>query len=190
MERENAKLAVSADGVGISVLDMSKPSAKPMRCTPTDEPPPGSEEVTEEAPPAPPVVAVAWDVHLTQLLYAATADGVVDVYNTKARQRQVWRRARSVAAARGSSVRRRGVPPPPWLAPPRHPPPRHRATRHRANHRAPPATAPPRHPLRATAPPRHPLRATAPPATRHPPRDDARVLLRLPSLGAVGAAAL
>ena len=34
------------------------------------------------------VVSLAWDEHLTQLLYAGTSDGRVAVYNTKARTRR------------------------------------------------------------------------------------------------------
>ena len=81
MERggnQNAWLAVSVEGAGVSTYDMAKPNAKPTHCEGSE---PGG--VGGSAT----IVAVAWDVQLTQLLYAATSDGVIAVYNTKSRSR-------------------------------------------------------------------------------------------------------
>ena len=72
LERNAAVLAVASEGVGVSLFDMGKPSAPPTACL---------EEVDEAAAssvPAP-TTAVAWDVQLNQLLYAATSTGQIKV---------------------------------------------------------------------------------------------------------------
>ena len=81
MERggaNNAWLAVGVEGYGVTLYDMSKPNNKPTFCD-------GSEPGGASGAGA--VLALTWDAQLTQLLYAASADGVIGVYNTKARTR-------------------------------------------------------------------------------------------------------
>jgi hypothetical protein len=81
MERggaNNAWLAVGVDGTGVALYDMSKPNNAPLVCDGSE---PGG--VAGGAP----VSALSWDVQLTQMLYAAGSDGVISVYNSKARTR-------------------------------------------------------------------------------------------------------
>ena len=81
MERggaNNAWLAVGVDGTGVALYDMSKPNNAPLVCDGSE---PGG------AAGGAPVSALSWDVQLTQMLYAAGSDGVISVYNSKARTR-------------------------------------------------------------------------------------------------------
>ena len=103
MERggtNNAHLAVGAAGVGVVLLDMGKPTTPPMACEGSA---PSSTALavvsssskkgakgSSAASVAPPhVVSLAWDVQLPQLLYAASSDGVIAIYNSKTRTRQM-----------------------------------------------------------------------------------------------------
>jgi hypothetical protein len=80
MERGGANaafLAVGAAGVGVKLFDMGKPNNAPLVCEGSA---PGLEAGDE-------IVSLAWDVQLTQLLYAGSRDGIVSVFNTRARTR-------------------------------------------------------------------------------------------------------
>ena len=104
MERggtNNAFLAVGARDVGVALLDMGKPHSPPMICEGSEPPIPeaseaartkakGSSKGTSPASiAAPHVVSVTWDVQLPQLLYAASSDGLITIYNSKTRTKQM-----------------------------------------------------------------------------------------------------
>ena len=78
MERNGAILAVGIKGAGVSIFDMAKPKVAPMSCE-------ADPDASADAYP----VSVVWDSQLTQLVYAGGSDGVVRIYNTKARSRQL-----------------------------------------------------------------------------------------------------
>ena len=104
MERggaNNAHMALAPQGVGVTLMEMGKPNSAPMHCD-GSEPADGAALVTTcpskkkgkkgtcKALPAPPhVVALTWDVQLPQLLYTASSDGIISIYNSKARTRQM-----------------------------------------------------------------------------------------------------
>ncbi|KAL3899356.1 MAG: hypothetical protein SGPRY_012655 [Prymnesium sp.] len=78
MTRNGNQLAVATADARLSLLEMNKFADEPLVCAAD------SEDVEFESSS---IVSLAFDAHLTQLLFASTAAGELRVYNTKARMR-------------------------------------------------------------------------------------------------------
>lgn len=81
--KEGVFLGVAADGKGLQLYDQGRGTNAPIACE-------GGAEGDEAAEGGgAPVVSIAWDVQLPQLVYAGTAAGDIRIYNSKARSRQL-----------------------------------------------------------------------------------------------------